>query len=84
MAGYEFTNPEVTGMHTLRLGLGITSIAMEITTGIKPTRGFSARGFAQQYGYPSNSTNKKAALRWLVDHSGYVVQPGSNVEKALA
>lgn len=76
-----FDTPEQ--MSALRVTMAIHGIALEINTGMKPTRGFSASNFAKQYGY-TGSTNKKKVLAWLIENSGYQVQPGSQVEKALA
>jgi hypothetical protein len=75
-----FTTPEE--VNAYRVITGIHAIALEINTGMKPTRGFSAQRFAAGYGYPG-SNNKKKVLQWLVENTGYEVKPGSGVEKAL-
>lgn len=66
-----------------RVTMALHAIAMEINTGMKPTRGFSAKRFAEQYGY-TGSSNKKAVLRWLVKETGFEPEPGTSIAKALA
>lgn len=75
-----FDTPEQ--INALRVTSAIHGIALEINTGMKPTRGFSAKRFAEQYGYTGTS-NKKKVLQWLIDNTGYEVKPGSGVETAL-
>lgn len=66
-----------------RLTAGILGIALEVNTGMKPTRGFSGVRFAQEYGY-EGPKSLKSALKWIVEASEFEVKPGSGVEKALA
>lgn len=77
----------VTGedIDVLRFMMGLRAVAMEVATGMKPTRGFSALAFAAEYGVKART--KKAALEGLVEvmkKADPEWEPKGTVARALA
>lgn len=65
-----------------RFALGINGIALEIVTGMKPTAGFSAKRFAEGYGYTGPNTKIKVLI-WLLERTWADYKPSTTVLKAL-